>query len=150
MKTSNVNGFFQKPLAQWFAEYGVSHQNPVNQLIHKICVPLIFLSVAGLVFRTPEAVAGLIIGLVMTWYALSFGRWVFFVMASQVLIAWALDILLIAPTGRPIEIYLGIFVLAWIGQFIGHKIEGKKPSFFQDLQFLLIGPLWVLRSLLRQ
>ena len=42
------------------------------------------------------------------------------------------------------RISLYIFVIAWIGQFIGHKIEGKKPSFFQDLQFLLIGPAWLL------
>jgi uncharacterized membrane protein YGL010W len=41
-------------------------------------------------------------------------------------------------------IYLGAFVLAWIGQFVGHKIEGQKPSFFEDLQFLLIGPAWLL------
>jgi len=41
-------------------------------------------------------------------------------------------------------IYLSIFIIAWIGQFIGHKIEGKKPAFFKDLQFLLIGPLWLL------
>ena len=39
---------------------------------------------------------------------------------------------------------LAIFIVAWIGQFIGHKIEGKKPSFFEDLQFLLIGPAWLL------
>ena len=43
-----------------------------------------------------------------------------------------------------------IFVVAWIGQFIGHKIEGKKPSFFEDLQFLLIGPMWLLADLYRR
>ena len=40
-----------------------------------------------------------------------------------------------------------IFIVAWIGQFYGHKVEGKKPSFIKDLQFLLIGPLWVLKKL---
>ena len=40
--------------------------------------------------------------------------------------------------------YITVFILAWIGQFIGHKIEGKKPSFFEDIQFLLIGPAWLL------
>jgi uncharacterized membrane protein YGL010W len=40
-----------------------------------------------------------------------------------------------------------IFVLAWIGQFVGHKIEGQKPSFLEDVQFLLIGPLWVVKGL---
>jgi uncharacterized membrane protein YGL010W len=39
---------------------------------------------------------------------------------------------------------LAVFAIAWLGQFIGHKVEGAKPSFFKDLQFLLIGPLWLL------
>ena len=52
---------------------------------------------------------------------------------------WALVWLL--PPGY--ALYWVIFVLAWIGQFVGHKLEGKKPSFFQDIQFLLIGPAWV-------
>jgi uncharacterized membrane protein YGL010W len=45
---------------------------------------------------------------------------------------------------------LGIFVLAWAGQFIGHKIEGKKPSFFDDLKFLLIGPIWLIHFLFKK
>ena len=45
-------------------------------------------------------------------------------------------------------IYISLFVLAWIGQFYGHKVEGKKPSFFKDLQFLLIGPLWCMDAYL--
>ena len=42
-----------------------------------------------------------------------------------------------------------VFVLAWIGQFIGHLIEGKRPSFFKDLQFLLIGPAWLMAFVYR-
>jgi len=42
---------------------------------------------------------------------------------------------------------IAVFVVAWIGQFIGHKVEGHRPSFFTDLVFLLIGPLWTLRKL---
>jgi uncharacterized membrane protein YGL010W len=45
---------------------------------------------------------------------------------------------------------VSVFVIAWIGQFVGHKIEGKKPSFFDDLRFLLIGPLFVLGFLYRR
>jgi uncharacterized membrane protein YGL010W len=43
-----------------------------------------------------------------------------------------------------------IFVVAWIGQFVGHALEGKRPSFFKDLQFLLIGPLWLLATAYRR
>ena len=46
-----------------------------------------------------------------------------------------------------LEVSLSIFVIAWIGQFVGHMIEGKRPSFFEDMRFLLIGPLWVLTHL---
>ena len=42
---------------------------------------------------------------------------------------------------------IGVFVIAWIGQFYGHNIEGKKPSFLKDIQFLMIGPAWVVENL---
>ncbi|MEJ2514422.1 MAG: DUF962 domain-containing protein, partial [Gammaproteobacteria bacterium] len=45
---------------------------------------------------------------------------------------------------------VAVFVLAWIGQFIGHRIEGKKPSFFKDLLFLMIGPMWLLAFVYRR
>jgi uncharacterized membrane protein YGL010W len=48
------------------------------------------------------------------------------------------------------KICLVLFVLAWIGQFVGHKIEGKKPSFFQDVVFLLIGPAWLLHFIYKK
>jgi len=53
--------------------------------------------------------------------------------------------------GPPLwESCLVVFVIAWIGQFIGHKIEGKKPSFLDDLRFLLIGPIWLLHFILKK
>ena len=48
------------------------------------------------------------------------------------------------------QICLGVFIGAWIGQFIGHLVEGKRPAFFKDLQFLMIGPLWLLASIYRR
>ena len=44
---------------------------------------------------------------------------------------------------------VAIFVVAWVGQFIGHAVEGKRPSFFKDLLFLLVGPLWLLAFVYR-
>ena len=43
-----------------------------------------------------------------------------------------------------------IFVVGWIGPFIGRGVEGRGPSFFRDLRFLLVGPLWVLAKLYRR
>jgi uncharacterized membrane protein YGL010W len=47
-------------------------------------------------------------------------------------------------------ISLIIFFVAWIGQFYGHKVEGKKPSFLKDIQFLLIGPAWLMHFIYKR
>ena len=60
-------------------------------------------------------------------------------------------ILALEETGLPLAyVYAGTFVVAWVGQFWGHKVEGARPSFFKDVQFLLIGPLWLLAFLYRR
>ena len=55
-----------------------------------------------------------------------------------------IDVISLFDKSQLFLIYISIFTIAWTGQFLGHKIEGKKPAFFKDLQFLLIGPLWLL------
>lgn len=151
----------QKSADQWFAEYGESHQDHANELIHWVCVPVIFFCVLGLIWSIPvpaglaQAVpvfnwAQLAMLLAMVFYArlspaLSMGLLAFMVLCQSGVNALALH----APW--PVwQVCLALFVLAWIGQFIGHKIEGKKPSFFQDVQFLLIGPAWLLSMVYRK
>lgn len=141
-----------KTLDQWMLEYGESHQNRKNQIIHKICVPVIFFTVVGFLLLIPYALgplrAGEILLLVaLAWY-LSLGFKAFLVMLVQLGISYILFENL-AQVVEPFWVLVALFVVAWVGQFIGHKIEGKKPSFFKDLQFLLIGPLWVVRPLFR-
>ncbi len=46
-----------------------------------------------------------------------------------------------------LTVSVALFVGAWIAQFVGHKYEGKKPSFFEDLQYLWVGPMFVLSKL---
>ncbi|KYG68264.1 hypothetical protein AZI87_03125 [Bdellovibrio bacteriovorus] len=142
-----------KSLEQWFSEYSESHQNPKNQLIHKICVPLIFFSIVGLLIQIPLSmgpirVGEVLIAIALGWY-MTLGAQAFLVMLAQVILSYVLTYAL-SQLGNPVYILSVIFVLAWIGQFKGHQIEGKKPSFFKDLQFLLIGPLWVVQSLFRK
>lgn len=138
---------------QWMDEYGVSHRNPTNQLIHKICVPLIMLSVIGLFWMipTPEFFHSLpllnwatifIAGCLIFYATLNMAMFIGMVILTVVMV-WICHQLY--NQGILLQTSIGIFVIAWIAQFIGHKIEGKKPSFLQDLAFLLIGPLWVLR-----
>ncbi len=149
-----------KTVEQWLDEYDESHQNGINKILHWICVPLIVLSLLGLLwpisisfgqnklpFSFNWAVITIIFALLyyalMSW-SLAIGMFV----VSTVMI-FMLDILSDLPT--PLwMICLLVFVVAWIGQFIGHQVEGKRPSFFKDLQFLLIGPLWLLSYLYRK
>ena len=149
-----------RPLSQWLDEYGESHQNPANKTIHWICVPLIMLSIIGLLWDipVPAALSGvspylnwavvLLIPAIVYWFAhsVSLGVGIAIVWLGIFVVTNWLDTL--AP---PLWLTsIAIFVGAWIGQFIGHSIEGKRPSFFKDLQFLLIGPLWLLAALYRR
>ncbi len=153
------NFWNMKTMQQWFDEYGESHQNGFNKMMHWICVPAIFFSVIGLLWSIPSqwlsdlfpanvapytnmATLVLLLGLIF-YLRLSLGMFFGMLLVSVVVVLGirALEIVQIAPLW---QISLSIFVIAWIGQFWGHKVEGKKPSFFKDLQFLMIGPAWLL------
>jgi uncharacterized membrane protein YGL010W len=125
------------------AHYGESHQNPRNELIHFIAIPLIMLSLLGMLFALHPYAAYFFLVASMVYYArLS----VVFLLAMGVWSALLLALVFaMGPLVLPISI--SIFVGAWILQFIGHKLEGKKPSFFEDLQYLWVGPLFVLSKL---
>lgn len=136
-----------KTINQWFDEYAVSHQNSTNKLIHWICVPTIFFSIVGLLFSVKLGtfnLAEVVLFLVLLFYIKLSWR-----MAIGILLVALLCLFLCSFLEQNVsislyKICLTLFVLAWIGQFIGHKIEGKKPSFLHDIQFLLIGPAWLL------
>jgi uncharacterized membrane protein YGL010W len=132
-----------RKIDQLLAHYGSSHQNGTNELIHFAAIPAIMLSLCGLMFAIHPWVAYAFVAASMVYYLRLSG--VFFV--SMVL--WsALILALVHAMGSLVLISSAlIFIVAWIFQFIGHKIEGKKPSFFEDLQYLWVGPLFVLSKL---
>ena len=138
---------------QWLQEYGESHQNETNKSIHWICVPAIFLSITGLLYSIKLPwhwdalqlnVAMIVVLLVTIYYlrlstALGVGMLLFGV--ACLLLCYLIEIYI------PLSLWLVcliIFALAWVGQFYGHHVEGKKPSFLKDVQFLLIGPMWLM------
>ncbi|MHB1540083.1 MAG: Mpo1 family 2-hydroxy fatty acid dioxygenase [Steroidobacteraceae bacterium] len=133
-----------KALDQWLAEYSVSHGHPVNRVIHTVCVPaILFASIALLwnVHLFGLRAAYLAMVLVAPFY-LALGWLASIVMAGQLLIC--VLILSVWPHAIPLTASAAaIFVAAWIGQFVGHAIEGRRPKFLQNMMFLLIGPLWV-------
>lgn len=129
---------------QLIAHYGESHQNPRNELIHFIAIPLIMLSLVGMLFALHPFVAYGFVAASMVYYARLSS--VFFI---SMLLWSALTVAVVFAMGpRVLTISAAIFVGAWVLQFIGHKIEGKKPSFFEDIQYLWVGPLFVLSKLL--
>lgn len=145
-------------------EYGLSHQNATNKFIHWICVPAIFFSITGLVYSVPSQFlatylpflgsfanwATVVLIAILIYYVtlsppLALGMFLF----SAVCLALANLLDLMAPI--PLwAISLMVFVVAWIFQFYGHKIEGKKPSFLKDVQFLLIGPAWLMHFIYKK
>lgn len=149
-----------KTLQQWFDEYAINHQNPKNKTIHYFCVPMIFFSIVGLLMSIPNGILNNTFQfnqpLVENWAMVALILvMVFYIrlsipMAFKIAVFSFLCLVVNFYIGKfvPLALFsLGVFVVAWIGQFYGHKIEGKKPSFLKDLQFLLIGPAWVLENL---
>ena len=150
-----------RSIHDWFASYSKDHQNPTNRLIHWICVPAILWSVIALLWCLPAPGTWFRQGM---WAAFAmFGAWMFYYRASRplgfgmlatfvlmgFLTRWLHDTL---GTTQLLYLAIGVFVVAWIGQFVGHSklYEGKRPSFFTDLTYLLIGPAWVLAKLYRK
>ena len=142
-----------KSLQQWLTEYGESHQNETNKTIHWICVPTIFFSVVGLLFsiKFPWVVAGMQVNVAMIvmalvigyYFSLSRTLWIGMVLFG--ILCLFICYLIERADFIPLWLFCLItFILAWVGQFYGHKVEGKKPSFLKDLQFLMIGPAWLM------
>ena len=147
-----------KSAEEWFALYGKSHTHRVNKLLHFICVPLITFSTIGLFWSLPGFFGhsnwlnwGIVFILASLLFYFKLSLKIFFGMGlfaslcalGQIWLQKTLDFSLLWTN-------LSIFIVAWLGQFIGHKIEGEKPSFIQDLQFLLVGPAWILNFVYRQ
>lgn len=145
---------------EWIAEYSESHRNPTNKLLHWICVPVIMWTVIAFLWSipVPEVMqlhpwlnwASIFMALAMIFY-ISFGVKIFSAMLLMAIAMLWFTEWLAAMVSMPIwQIALTAFVLAWIGQFVGHHIEGKKPSFFKDVQFLLVGPAWEVNYFFRK
>ena len=149
-----------RTVEQWFGEYGESHANPRNELLHIICVPAIVLTVIGFLWSIPAPSAFADVSPWLNWATIAIALAIvyYFTLSATLGVGAAIGLGILAFIVRWLDtlawplwaICLAIFVIAWIGQFVGHNIEGKRPSFFKDLQFLLIGPLWLIGHLYRR
>lgn len=144
-------------------EYAESHQNVTNKKIHWICVPIIFWAIIAFFYGIPM---GFVVGKIgnhfyTTWASvlllftiLYYAKLSFTLSLGMIVFSFFCLVLSEFITrmvgGYLFPISISTFILAWIGQFYGHKLEGKKPSFFKDLQFLLIGPAWLMHFIYKK
>lgn len=148
----------ERPIDRWFAAYSADHQDARNQFLHVLCVPAIVWSVMALLYAIPVgdvlpvgSVAWIAAILTIAfWLRLSFSLGVgaaLCMLASLVITEYVQAEFGISMLALSAVV---VFIVAWIGQFIGHAYEGKRPSFFTDLVYLLIGPIWVLGKFYRR
>ena len=157
--STEIETSLDRPIDRWFANYSADHVNAANQKIHYVAVPLILWTVTALLWCVP--VPGTLFG-VGFWAAIAaFAAWMFYYRASRAIGLGMLAVFIallwlnrwlhaVIGTTQMLQLAVAVFVLAWIAQFIGHKIEGKKPSFLTDLVYLLIGPAWILSKVYRK
>ena len=147
-------------LEQLLDQYGDSHQNLLNKVIHWVCVPVIVWTVVALLWSIPFPGQHEVLSIPVNWatIVLAISQLYYFRLSTALAIGFlifnigmlAITIYLESHSPWPLwQLALGVFIIAWIGQFIGHAIEGKRPSFFKDVQFLLIGPAWLLAAFYR-
>jgi len=149
-------------LQQLLDKYAESHQNKTNKRIHYFCVPAIFFSVIGLLMSIPSNLIQNLTGISDSLYA----NWgvvalipvfLFYIRLSLKMTFLILSFSILCILGNFqmkvfVELWQAsvvIFVISWIIQFYGHKIEGKKPSFLDDIKFLMIGPAWILDDIFK-
>ena len=146
---------------QWLDDYGDSHRNRTNKALHWICVPVIAWCVLGLLWSLPVPAGmralhpaanwgSIAVLAALLYYSVLSLRLMLGVLPLLLAFLWSIDEVDRWQAVPLWSICVLLFVLAWIGQFVGHAIEGKRPSFFKDLQFLMIGPLWLLADVYRR
>ena len=129
-----------------FERYGEFHRNPANKTIHWICVPLIVWSVLGAVWSLSPIAAYVAIAASLAFYL-----WLSVPLALGMLVVLLAMLYPLSLLGsQALIVSIAVFIAAWIGQFIGHAIEGRKPAFFEDVKSLLVGPAWLLGFIYRR
>lgn len=148
-----------RSVTEWLDEYAESHRHPTNKLLHWVCVPVIVISVTGVLWSLPVPAIFEEISPALNWGTAMLAVAVVYYLFLSVPLALGMAVVSVSIAaalawldGLHVPLWqtsLVAFVIAWIGQFAGHHLEGRKPSFFKDLQFLLIGPLWLLGHVYR-
>lgn len=149
----------RRPVDRLLGNYSEDHRNGINQVIHWICVPFIVWTVVAALFVIPvpgtmfrPGIWAAVAAIAATMYYFRLSRRLGLAMAVAFAVLLAITAWLYGALGPRHLLYtaIGVFVLAWIAQFIGHEFEGRRPSFLTDLVYLLVGPLWLMSKFFRR
>ncbi|EZI27613.1 MULTISPECIES: DUF962 domain-containing protein [Pseudomonas] len=143
-----------KSLVDHLSQYAAYHRDPRNIASHFIGIPLIVVAVAVLLSRPAWVVGGLwispalLVALLSAWFYLRL-EWALGVLMTVLmgLSVWAGHALAAQSTSLWLGSGIGMFVVGWVIQFVGHYYEGKKPAFVDDISGLIVGPLFVVAEL---
>lgn len=144
----------------WLEQYAKHHQHPANKVLHWLCVPAVVVAIVGLLWSLPVPAAFGDISPALNWGTTFLLAAVVYYFIMSIPLALGMLPVVLAITAAviwleqlDIPLWLSsaaLFVVAWLGQFVGHVIEGEHPAFLRDLQFLMIGPVWMLAALYRR
>jgi uncharacterized membrane protein YGL010W len=155
-----------RPVEVYFNRLNASHQNPTNRLLHFICIPLMLFGILGIAWAIPFPYIKFIGGYngFFNWASFLIAFSVYYTLKLSPNLSYTMLLVLFVLSygvsklaewqltgGLPL-IWVGtiLFAIAWLGQFIGGQIEGKKESFADDKQLVLITPIWVLHFLAKK
>lgn len=145
-----------RPALDLLAMYAAYHRDRRNIATHFVGIPMIVYAIAILLARPGFELAGLpltpihLVWLASTLWYLTRGEFVLGAATSLVnlvLIALALPVAAL-DTAAWLGAGVGLFLVGWVIQFVGHKYEGRKPAFVDDLVGLLVGPMFVVAEAL--
>jgi uncharacterized membrane protein YGL010W len=143
-----------RTLKQQLISYAGYHRDRRNIGVHFVGIPMITLAVAVLLSRPSWTVGGLPVSLALL---LALGATVFYLQLDwrygltmavfMGLNVWIGAQLASGSTALWLGSGLGLFVVGWVFQLVGHVWEGRKPAFLDDLIGLLVGPLFIVAEL---
>lgn len=145
-----------KTLPQQLIQYAGYHRDKRNIIIHLFGIPLIVFAIAILLSRPTFMLPGLAITVSPVWFIVAavclfylvldirFGLVMALLLALTV---WAAGWFAAQSTTVWLGWGIGLFVVGWVLQFVGHILEGRKPAFVDDIIGLLIGPLFVVAEI---
>ncbi|TMH06340.1 MAG: DUF962 domain-containing protein [Betaproteobacteria bacterium] len=142
----NIGPASERRVDELLRRYGEFHRHPVNKAIHWVCVPLIVWSVLGMIWAASPVAAYIAIGAAIAFYLWMSPPLALGMLAVIAAMVWTLAML----GARALVVSIAIFVIAWIGQFVGHLMEGRKPAFLEDVRSFLAAPAWLLADLYRR